>query len=109
MSGQQQKKTFTNRILTSVVSHDCAFAIQNYRTEQKSRVLQKTIFRKVLDVSRAILGVPTWSYTHPSSATVRAEPLIPWGFAPPTLLLSEAEHYNSLLITTIKKPAPLLY
>lgn len=92
------ENTFTITIFRSVVSHDCAFAIQNYRTQQKCTVLQKAIFRKGFDLSRAILGVPTWSY--PSQ---RAGALISWVFAPPTLVLPEAEHYNSLLIITMKK------
>lgn len=104
------EKAFTITIFRSVVSHGPAFAIQNYRTEQKSTVLQNIIFRQGFDLSRAILGVPTGPYTHSSSATARAGALIPRVFAPPTLVLLEAEHYNSLLIiTTAKKSAPLLY
>lgn len=79
-------------------------------TEQsrKAEFYKKTpIFRKEFDLSRATLGVPTWSYSHPSSATARAGAPIP--FAPPTLVLSEAEHYSSLLVITMKKSAPLLY
>lgn len=84
----------------NVVSHECALAIQNYRTEpKKSTVIQRTLIcRKGFELNGAIFCVPTWSCTHPCSATamVRAGAL-PWFFAPPALVLLETEHNNVVL------------